>query len=124
MINPYDKAHELAKSIKDSQEYNELLKSIELVKKDENLYKMIKNFFTLRTQIEIEILSGKEEDKEKKESLKRLHELVIAIPEGRRIVESQYRFQQLMGDIYKIIGEAINEGMEFFNFLQKREQEK
>ncbi|AEE15227.1 hypothetical protein Thena_1617 [Thermodesulfobium narugense DSM 14796] len=124
MLNPYDKAHELAKSIKDSQEYSELIKSIELVKSDENLYKMVKNFFTLKTQIEIDMLSGKEENKEKKDNLKRLHDLVMAIPEGRKIIESQYRFQRLMGDIYKIIGEAINEGMEFFNFLQEKEQQK
>ncbi|AWB10924.1 Cell fate regulator YlbF [Thermodesulfobium acidiphilum] len=124
MSNPYDKAHELAKSIKDSQEYSELTKSIELVKSDENLYKMVKNFFTLKTQIEIDMLSGKEESKEKKDNLKRLHDLVMAIPEGRKIIESQYRFQRLMGDIYKIIGEAINEGMEFFNFLQEKEEQK
>ncbi|MGC8482899.1 MAG: YlbF family regulator, partial [Thermodesulfobium sp.] len=43
MVNPYDKAHELAKSIKDSDEYIDLIKSTELVKKDDGLYKMVKN---------------------------------------------------------------------------------
>jgi cell fate (sporulation/competence/biofilm development) regulator YlbF (YheA/YmcA/DUF963 family) len=121
MINPYDKAHELAKSIKESDEYSDLIKSIDLVKKDDGLYKMVKNLFTLRTQVEIDALSGKEENKDKKSDLKRLHDLVSAIPEGRSLIESQYRFQRLMGDIYKIIGEGINEGMEFFNFLQEKD---
>ncbi len=113
-MNTYDTAHELAKMLRNSDEYRALLQAKQAVDTDEPTKKMIKDFFARQMEIEYEALSGKSEDAAKIEQVRKMYDLIMLNSRARDFVQSHIRFQKIMGDIYKIIGESVAEGLDFF----------
>ncbi len=113
-MNAYDKAHELSKALKDSDEYRRLLVSKHQIDGDAQAKKMVEDFLTKRLEIETEIMMGKSEDKAKVEQLQKMYEVLALNSRARDFLDNYMRFNQLMSDIYKIIGETVSEGMNMF----------
>lgn len=113
-MNIHDKAHELAKSLHESQEYQLLLREQKKIENDSQARKMVKEFMTKKLEIEYEVMSGKPEDKQKVENLQRMYEVLAVNSNARDFLHAQMRFQQLMGDVYKIVGDSVAEGMDIF----------
>lgn len=113
-MNLYDKTHELAKALKNSDEYRLFLTAKQAVDTDEQAQKMVKNFIIKQMEIEYEVMSGKPEDKEKKAQLQKMYDLISYNVKAREFLEAHVRFQRVMADVYKIIGESVAEGLDFF----------
>lgn len=113
-MNTYDKAHELAKALKNSDEYRRLIASKQQIDGDAQAKKMVKDFLTQRLEIESEIMTGKPEDKAKIEQLQKMYEVIALNSKARGFLDDYMRFNQLMSDLYKIIGETVSEGMNIF----------
>lgn len=113
MMNIYDKAHELARVMRDSQEYQAFLTEKKKIDADAQAKKMVKDFMAKKLELEYEALSGKGEDKAKMEQLQKMYEVVSINANARDFLHAQMRFQQIMGDVYKILGESVAEGLDF-----------
>lgn len=113
-MNIYDNAHELAKSLKNSDEYKKFLQAKKRVDTDEAAKKMVKEFFNKQMELEMEMMAGKGQDKGKTAELQKMYELLSFNTKARDFIEAHIKFQQVMSDVYKIIGEAVAEGMDFF----------
>lgn len=113
-MNIYDKTHELAKALNQSIEYQSFLKAKRLIDGDDTTKKIIKDFMMKKLEIQYEVMSGKEQDKVKVEQLQKMYELIALNPKARDFLDAQMRFERVMTDIYKIIGESVAEGMDFF----------
>ena len=112
-MNIYDSAHQLAKGLRQSEEYQIFLAAKKQIDADSQAKKMVKDFLTKKLEIEYEVMTGKPEDKAKMENLQRMYEVLSANTVARDFLHAQMRFQQIMGDIYKIIGDSVAEGLDF-----------
>ncbi|GBG57101.1 UPF0342 protein [Sporomusaceae bacterium FL31] len=113
-MNTYDKAHDLAKVLQNSEEYRTFLAAKKLVDTDEQAKKMVGEFITKQMELEYEMMSGKPEDKAKIDQLQKMYDLLVLNSKARDFMQAHMRFQRVMGDIYKIIGDSVAEGMSFF----------
>lgn len=112
-MNPYDKAHELARALKASQEYRALIAAKAGIDADPGAKKMVKDFLRRQMEMEYEAMAGKE-DAAKLQGQQRMYELLAANSKAREFLEAYVRLQRTMGDISKIIGESVAEGLDIF----------
>lgn len=113
-MNTYDKAHELASALKNSNEYQQFLATKRVVGSDEQAKKMVKDFVLKQMELEYEMMSGASEDKSKTEQLQKMYQLIECNTGARDFLQAYMRFQRTMADVYKIIGESVAEGLDFF----------
>lgn len=112
-MNPYDKAHELAKALQASEEYRAFLAAKTALAADPDGQKMVKDFLAKKMEQEYEALAGKE-DAAKGEALKRMYDLLVVNARARDFMGAYFRFQRTMADISKIIGDSVAEGLDLF----------
>lgn len=113
-MNPYDKAHELARALKESNEYRAFLTAKAAVVADPEAKKMVRDFITKQMELEYEAMAGKGQDAAKTENLQRLYQLIALNTKAREFLEAYMRFQRTMADVSKIIGDSVAEGLDIF----------
>ncbi|HWR08136.1 YlbF family regulator [Sporomusa sp.] len=113
-MNVHDKAHELGRALRGSEEYQAFLNTKKQLDSDPTSKKMVQDFFKKKLAAEYELMAGNPEDKEKSAELQKMYELIVLNPKARDFIHAHMRFQQIAADIYKIIGDAVAEGMDLF----------
>lgn len=111
-MNPYDKVHELVRAIKDSEEVKEYLKIKEEVYKDEKNKEMIKDFREKQMEVQSLLMQGQEAETEKMEKLQNLYQILASNIKVKEFFDKEVRFDVMLSDIYKIIGEALKDIIE------------
>jgi len=107
-MNPYDAAHKLAKALKESEEFKELIKAQKEIKADETAKQMLLDLRSKQMELQRQKLSGIEVSKEQEEKLQKLLEVVNMNMVAKRYIEAEYKIVVLLQDIQKIIGEAAD----------------
>jgi len=107
-MNVYDKSHELARALRESEENREFKKIRSAVYGNEKNKELIRDFKTKQFEIQTEQLAGKEPDKVKIEQIQKLYGILTVNPEIGKYFEAEYKLERLVSDIYKILGEAID----------------
>ncbi len=110
-MNIYDAAHNLAKAIKNSNEYNEFAGKQKKIASNPKTKEMIEDFRKKAMEVQMQRMSGQEVDSAKEEEIKKLEGIVMADPVIREYFSAEMRFSQVMNDIYKIIGESIESNL-------------
>ena len=113
-MNAYDKGNELARALKESNEYKMLCAARKELDRDPAARDMVKDFLRKQMEMQLEVMSGKADAKAKEASLQKLGELLSMNARSRDYISTYFRFQQMMTDIYKMIGDAVGEGMDPF----------
>lgn len=108
-MNVYDKTHELAKSIKESSEYKEYKAVKEIVYNDLNLKDKVDEFEKIRYEEQLLAIQGEKQDEEKMKKLQELYEILIKEPEVKNFFDKQVKFNVMIADVNKIIGESIKD---------------
>lgn len=111
-MNPYDKVHELVRAIKESDEVKEYLKIKEEVYRDEKNKEMIKDFREKQVEVQSLLMQGQEAEKEKMEKLQNLYQILASNIKVKEFFDREVRFDVMLSDIYKIIGEALKDIIE------------
>jgi cell fate (sporulation/competence/biofilm development) regulator YlbF (YheA/YmcA/DUF963 family) len=106
----YDKAHELANELKKSTDYVEYARLKEIVMADEKTKVLLDDYRKLQFEAQATYLSGAEPQEQTLNKLKSLGELLAFSPEVTAYFAAEYRLQTMMGDIYKILGDACGFG--------------
>ena len=99
-MNVYDIANDLAQQIKKSEEYVNYKMAREAIKLNSNLSK------------KIEVMQTGKNDPEKLQKVQDKYAELIEQNDAKRYFEAETRFNVLVADINKIIGEAIKDVME------------
>ena len=110
-MNIYDKAHELARELKNSDEYRRYLQVKEVLEGDAQTKKMVQDFLDRQMEIEYEAVSGKR-DQDKIEQAQKMYQLLSCNVCAREFLDNYLRFQKVMGDIYKILSDSVAEGLD------------
>lgn len=111
-MNPYDKVHELVRAIKESEEVKEYLEIKEEVYKDEKNKEMIKEFREKQMEVQSLLMQGQEAESEKMEKLQNLYQILASNVKVKEFFDREVRFDVMLSDIYKIIGEALKDIIE------------
>ena len=111
-MNPYDNVHELVRSIKESDEVKEYLKVKEEIYKDEKNKELIKDFREKQMEVQSLLMQGEDAEVEKMEKLQNLYQILASNIKVKEFFDSEVKFDVMLSDIYKIIGEALKDIIE------------
>ena len=108
-MNVYDTVNKLAQEIKDSEEFKNYKKYKELIKANQEVSEKIKKFETLRYEIQISAMQGLETNKDKEKELQDIYAELLTKENVTEYFESEFKFNILLADVNKIIGDAVKE---------------
>mgnify|MGYP002869277044 CR=1 FL=1 len=108
MQNVYDLAHEMARSLKETDQYINYKKATEAINANEQLKKMIDDFTALNMQAQTAMMTGQQPDAELQQKLQATYAIVMSDPTCANYLNSQMAFSTVLTDIYQILGEAID----------------
>lgn len=112
MINIYDKAHELARELKQTEEFKGYLAALEKLKQDEPGFNMVKDLRTKQVEVQQASLLGAEVAPEKIKALEAAHSLAIQRPAVAEFFMQEMQLVVIINDIEGIIQGALAEGMD------------
>lgn len=112
-MNVYDVAHNLARAIKNSNEYKDYKEKSKKVFDNPKTREMVEDFRKKAMEIQIAQMNGKKVEEDKINQLKKLQGILVDNPVINDFFTSEMRFTQMMNDIYKIIGESIEADLGF-----------
>ncbi len=105
-MNVYDEAHNLARAIKESEEYKQMKNAEAIVDQNEALKKMIQDFQEKSMEIQLKQMAGEELTQETTESIQKLYSIVMQDPQAAEFLQVSMRFSLMMKDVYEILGEV------------------
>ena len=111
MANPYDKAHELGRAIKESNEYSEYIKIKKELYENSETKELLQDFKKKQYEVQILTLDGKSVEPEKMEKIQELYKILVENPKVKEYFDIEIRFNVLLADINKIIGESVKEAI-------------
>lgn len=111
-MNVYDTANKLAQEIKDSDEFKNYKKYKEMIKSNLDLNEQIKKFESLRYEIQISAMQGIEANKDKEKEMQEIYASLLAKENVKEYFDAEFKFNILLADVNKIIGEAVKDIIE------------
>lgn len=109
MSNPYDKAHELGRVLKESEEFMQLEELYGKVNADPQAKQMLENFRSIQIELQQKQMQGIELSQEEIQKAQSVFELVQQQEAISKLMEAEQRMSQLIGDINRIIAEPLEE---------------
>lgn len=110
-MNVYDTANKLAAELKKSEEYinYKMAKQAILLKKD--LKEKIDEFEKVRYDAQITVMQTGKNDEEKVKKMQELYINLMQDEEAKKFFDTETKFNILIADVNKIIGDSIKDVM-------------
>jgi cell fate (sporulation/competence/biofilm development) regulator YlbF (YheA/YmcA/DUF963 family) len=108
MQNVYDLAHEMARSLKETDQYINYKRCMDQINANEGLKKMIDDFQALNIQAQSAVMTGQQPDAELQQKLQSTYAIIMQDPTCSAFLNAQMAFSTVLSDIYQILGEAID----------------
>ena len=103
----YDTANKLAQEIKESEEYVTYKTAKEAINLNIELKQQIDEFEKARYEAQIVAIQTGKDDEEKMKHVQELYGKLIQNQEACKFFDSEMKFNIMIADVNKIIGEAI-----------------
>ena len=110
-MNVYDTANQLATEIKQSEEYLNYKKAREALALNPDLKKKIGEFEVARYDAQLTQMQTGKEDVEKTNKMKEIYAELIQIDDAKKYFNAEMKFNIVLADVNKIIGEAVRDVM-------------
>lgn len=111
MMNVYDTANRLAGEIKESEEYMNYKMARQALALNPDLKKKIGEFEVARYDAQLTQMQTGKEDEEKTNKMKELYAELMQIDDAKKYFDAEMKFNILLTDVNKIIGEAVRDVM-------------
>ena len=108
----YDTANRLASEIKQSEEYANYKMAKQAINLNSELKKQMDEFEKLRYETQISAMQTGKTDEEKFKKVQELYSKLIENEEAKRYFDAETKFNIMIADVNKIIGEAIKDVMQ------------
>ena len=108
----YDTANRLAKEIKESEEYVNYKMAKQVINLNTDLKKQIEEFESARYENQIVSMQTGKQDEEKIKKVQELYANLIEKEEAKKYFDAELKFNILLGDVNKIISEAVRDVIE------------
>lgn len=107
----YDTANKLAQEIKQSGEYVNYKMAKQTINLKSDLKKKIQDFETLRYDVQLTAMQTGKNDEEKYKKMQDLYMELVQEDDVKKYFEAETKFNILIADVNKIIGQAIQDVM-------------
>lgn len=111
-MNVYDQAHQLAKAIKESEEFKQFDATKKKIEANPQLDQAIKDFMKKQLEMQAQQMMGQQMDQEQFNQLQQLSMILMQDPTAAEYLQNQMRFSMMMSDVYKIVGEVADFGLD------------
>ena len=111
-MNVYDTANRLAQEIKQSEEYMNYKMAKQALNLNTSLKEKMAEFEKARYETQLQMMQTGKQDEEKYKKVQELYSELIEIDEARRFFDAETKFNAIIADVNKIIGEAIRDVMQ------------
>lgn len=108
-MNVYDEVNSLARAIRESTEYREFKKVKELINAEPGLKEQVDEFEKIRYEEQLMAMQGEKQSEEKMQKLQELYQILVQNPNVKEYFEKEVKFNVMIADVNKIIGEAIKD---------------
>ncbi len=108
-MNVYDTANRLAAEIKQSEEYVNYKMAKQALSLNPDLKKKIGEFEVARYEAQLTQMQTGKEDVEKTNKMKELYAELIQIEDAKKYFDAEMKFNIILADVNKIIGEAVRD---------------
>lgn len=108
-MNVYDTANRLAGEIKQSEEYLNYKMAKQALNLNTKLKEKMEEFEEARYEVQLEMMQTGKNDEEKYKKMQDLYAELVENDEAKRFFEAETKFNIVIADINKIIGEAIRD---------------
>ncbi len=106
-MNIYDTANRLAQELKQSEEYINYKMAKETLNMKSDLKQKIQEFEEARYDAQIEMMQTGKNNEEKTKKMQNLYIELIGNDDAKRFFEAETKFNIILADINKIIGDAV-----------------
>lgn len=106
-MNVYDTANRLAQEIKQSEEYVNYKMAKETLSLKPELKKKIEEFENARYEAQIIAMQTGKNDEDKTKKMQELYIELIENEDAKRFFEAETKFNIVLADVNKIIGDAV-----------------
>lgn len=110
-MDVYDTVNKLAEELKQSEEYKNFKEAKEKINLMPEYKIKISEFEKLRYEEQLNSIQTGNSDKKKLAEIQELYKEMIQIPEVKKYFDAELKFNVLLGDVNKIISEAVREVM-------------
>ena len=107
----YDTPNRLAQEIKQSEEYVNYKMAKQALNLNSTLKEKMLQFEQKRYETQIMAMQTGKQDEEKMKEMQNLYAELVEIDEAKKFFEAETKFNIMIADINKIIGEAIRDVM-------------
>lgn len=107
-MNVYDAAHNLAKTIRESEEYLTFKELDKEIHKEQGLREMIDDFQNRQLELQTMQMMGQELNEEKLKEAQAIFEKLNGHSVTSKYFQAELRLNQMMGDISKILGDVMD----------------
>lgn len=108
-MNVYDEVNNLARAIKDSNEYKEYKEVKQRILQEPKLKEQIDEFEKIRYEEQLLAMQGEKQSEEKMAKLQELYKILVQNQEVKEYFDKEVKFNVLIADVNRIIGEAIKD---------------
>ena len=108
-MNVYDEVNGLARALKESKEYLEYKQAKALLMADPELKQKVDEFEKIRYEEQLLAMQGEQQSEEKMKKLQELYQILVKDDMVKDYFDKEVRFNVLIADVNKIIGEAIKD---------------
>ena len=105
-MNPYDLAHQLARAMKDSEEYREYARLRETAYEDETNRALLDEYKRLQFRMQAKLASGENMPEDDLQRLQQIGTLLQFNPDVSAYLLAEFRFQRMLSDIFKILADV------------------
>lgn len=105
----YDQVNNLARAIKDSKEYKEYKEIKNYLVSMPELKSQVDEFEKIRYEEQLLAMQGESQSEDKLKKLQELYKILVQNPKVKDYFDKEVRFNILIADVNKIIGEAIKD---------------
>jgi len=107
MQNVYDIAHELASSLKETDQYKDYERAKKTLDSNPELAKMIEDFQKKSMEVQTKQMLGEQPDAEAMAQFQQMYSIVLSDPIAADYMQKQLVLSQIVSELYGILGEAL-----------------
>lgn len=111
-MNVYDTANRLAQEIKQSEEYMNYKMAKQALNLNTVLKEKMAEFEKSRYEVQLEMMQTGKNNEEKYKKVQEMYAELIENAEAKKFFEAETKFNIVIADVNKIIGEAIRDVMQ------------
>ena len=105
-MTPYDQAHQLARTIRESEEYREMNRLKDIARKDDTNRALLDEYKRLQYRMQAKAAAGETMDEADVQRMQQIGTILQFNPDVSAYLLAEFRFQRMLSDIFKILAET------------------